>query len=78
MSIKNGIPEVQVVETQEAIFNEPIVILGFSGPGLVGGIAVTHIIEQLEMKETAHVRSMYLPPVVVFLDGELRHPFRVY
>ncbi len=78
MSFKKEVPEVQVVETQETIFHEPIVILGFAGPGLVGGIAVTHIIELLKMKEIAHVRSRYLPPAVVFLDGELRHPFRIY
>jgi uncharacterized protein len=75
---KNEMSEVNVVETEKAVLNEPVVILGFAGPGLVGGIAVTHIIDQLKMKEIAHVRSRYLPPAVVFLDGKLRHPFRIY
>jgi uncharacterized protein len=75
---KVEIPEVKVVETDEAELNEPLVIFGFAGPGLVGGIAATHIIDQLKMKKIAHVRSRYMPPAVVFLDGQLRHPFRIY
>jgi uncharacterized protein len=30
------------------------------------------------MDEVAHVRSKYLPSAAVFLDGRLRHPFRIY
>jgi uncharacterized protein len=30
------------------------------------------------MNELAHVRSKYTPPAVVFIDGELRYPFRIY
>lgn len=72
------IPEVKVVETEEAELKDPLVILGFAGAGLVGGIAVSHIIDQLDMREIAHVKSRYMPPAVVFMEGKLRHPFRVY
>jgi len=30
------------------------------------------------MEEIAHVRSKYMPSAAVFLDGRLRHPFRIY
>jgi uncharacterized protein len=70
--------EAQVVETDKAELVDPLVILGFAGAGLVGGIAVTHIIDQLKMKKIAHVQSRYLPPAVVFMEGQLRHPFRIY
>jgi uncharacterized protein len=70
--------ESEVVETRTVDLKEPLVILGFTGPGLVGDIAVTHIIDQLHMEKIAHVRSRYMPPVVVFIDGKLRHPFRIY
>lgn len=72
------IPEVEIVETEKAELKEPLVILGFAGAGLVGGIAVSYIIDQLGMKKIAHVRSKYMPPAVVFMDGKLRHPFRIY
>jgi uncharacterized protein len=52
--------------------------MGFTGPGLVGNIAVTHLINRLDMDIIAHVESRYLPPAVVFIDGLLRHPFRIY
>lgn len=78
MSRKSGISEVNVVETEKPELKKPLVILGFAGAGLVGGIAVTHIIDQLKMEKIAHVRSRYMPPAVVFMDGELRHPFRIY
>ncbi|MFW6117354.1 MAG: proteasome assembly chaperone family protein [Thermoproteota archaeon] len=78
MTSANQIPEVKVVETEEVEMNEPLVILGFAGSGLVGGIAVSHIIDQLDMQEIAHVKSMYMPPAVVFMEGKLRHPFRIY
>jgi len=78
MNSKTETSEVNIVETEKIELNKPLVVLGFAGPGLVGGIAVTHIIEQLKMKKIAHVRSRYLPPAVVFIDGKLRNPFRIY
>jgi uncharacterized protein len=78
VSKKSATAEVEVVETNTVELNEPLVLLGFTGPGLVGGIAVTHIINQLQMTKIAHVRSKYMPPAVVFIDGQLRHPFRIY
>jgi uncharacterized protein len=53
-------------------------ILGFAGAGLVGGIAVNHIVEQLEMEKIAHVRSRFIPPAVIFSEGQLQYPFRIY
>ncbi|MFP3985275.1 MAG: proteasome assembly chaperone family protein [Candidatus Bathyarchaeia archaeon] len=73
-----GTLEVKVVETDKVEFEKPLVILGFAGAGLVGGIAVSHIIDQLGMKKIAHVQSRYLPPAVVFMEGKLKHPFRIY
>jgi len=69
------VPEVEVIEHQKVDLQDPLVVLGFAGHGLVGGIAVSHIIDQLKMKEIAHVRSRYIPPAVVFMDGKLRHAF---
>ena len=78
MPRKSFAGDVDIVETRMIELKEPLVVLGFAGAGLVGGIAVTHIIDQLRMKEFAHVRSRFLPPSVVFMNGELRHPFRIY
>mgnify|MGYP003332108877 CR=1 FL=1 len=71
-------PEAEVFETGKIKLNSPIVFAGFVGAGLVGPLAVNHIIEKMEMKEIGVLRSKYLPPSTVFLRGRLRHPFRFY
>jgi predicted ATP-grasp superfamily ATP-dependent carboligase len=78
LSRRSEIPEVDIVETEKVELKEPLLIFGFVGAGLVAQIAVNQIIDQLNMKEIAHVRSRYIPPSVVFIDGKLKHPFRVY
>ncbi|MEM2866680.1 MAG: proteasome assembly chaperone family protein [Candidatus Hadarchaeales archaeon] len=72
------LPEAEVVETKKVEPNRPLLVLGFIGPGLVGSIAVSHLVRELKMEEIAHLRSRYLPPVAVFLEGRLHHPFRIY
>ena len=72
------VPEVEIIETEKMELGKPTIILGFTGPGLIGCIAVAHLIEQLGMTEVAHIRSRHLPPAVVFIDGRLRSPFRIY
>ncbi len=57
---------------------DAIMIVGVANAGLVGSIAANHIIEKLKMIEVAHVDSATFPPVSVFMDGILKHPFRIY
>lgn len=71
-------PDAEVFEHKKIELNNPIIFAGFVGAGLVGPIAINHIIEQLDMKEIGVMRSKYLPPSTVFMRGRLRHPFRFY
>ncbi|MCE9652141.1 MAG: PAC2 family protein [Nitrosarchaeum sp.] len=71
-------PEAEIFEIKKTELNSPIIFAGFVGAGLVGPLAVNHIIEQLKMEEIGLMRSKYLPPSTVFMNGRLRHPFRVY
>src|SRR5207245_5839967 len=70
--------EAEVYEIKKVKLNSPIVFAGFVGAGLVGPIAVGYMIEKLKMKEIGYMRSKYLPPATVFIQGRLRHPFRFY
>ncbi len=74
----NGFPEAEVFEIKKLKLNNPIIFAGFVGAGLVGPLSVGHIIEKLGMKEIGYLRSKYLPPSTVFIQGRLRHPFRFY
>jgi uncharacterized protein len=67
-----------IIHDEEIQFDQPLVIAGFSGAGIVGAIAVKHIIESLEMKEIGYICSALIPPVTVFMDGILRHPYRIH
>lgn len=53
------------------------VIVGFPGMGLAGAIAAQHISEKLELETIGFVEGTVIPPIAVFLDGFLRHPYRI-
>ena len=71
-------PEAEVFEIKKTNLSSPIIFAGFVGAGLVGPLAISHIIEELKMEEIGLMRSRYLPPSTVFMKGRLRHPFRFY
>ena len=71
-------PEAEVFEIKKKELKNPIIFAGFVGAGLVGPVAINHIIDKLEMEEIAVMRSKYLPPSTVFMKGRLRHPFIFY
>ena len=71
-------PEAEVFEVKNVELKNPIIFAGFVGAGLVGPVAINHIIAELDMQEIAVMRSRYLPPSTVFMRGRLRHPFRFY
>ena len=75
---KGVFPEAEVFEIKKVNYNSPIVFAGFVGAGLAGPLSVGYIIEKLKMQEVAYMRSKYLPPSTVFIQGRLRHPFRFY
>ena len=76
--MQKSFPEAEVFETKKIDLKSPIIFAGFVGAGLVGPLAINHIIEKLEMKEIGVMRSRFLPPSTVFMRGRLRHPFRFY
>jgi uncharacterized protein len=77
LSIEN-IPEIEIKETNKIDLKNPLILTGFSGPGLIGLIANRHIIDQLNMNEIGYIRTKHIRPAVVFIDGILKHPFRIY
>ena len=75
---KGDFPDAEVFEVKKIEYNSPIVFAGFVGAGLAGPLAVGYIIEKLNLEEVGYMRSKYLPPSTVFIQGRLRHPFRFY
>ena len=71
-------PDNQVYEIKKTVLKSPIIFAGFVGAGLVGPLSVGYIIDKLKMQEIGYLRSKHLPPSTVFMQGRLRHPFRLY
>ncbi|MGC8935932.1 MAG: proteasome assembly chaperone family protein [Candidatus Methanomethylicaceae archaeon] len=69
---------VSIIETTEIKAKNPVLMCGLPDVGLVGIIAVSHIIKGLEMKEVAHIDSDIFPPIVVFHQGIPTYPLRIY
>ena len=76
--MQSNIPEAEIYETEKNKLKNPTIFVGFVGAGLVGTIAIDHMINELNMKEIGFLRSKHLPPSTVFMQGRLRHPFRIY
>jgi uncharacterized protein len=76
--LQANIPEAEIYETGKNNLKNPTIFVGFVGAGLAGTIAIDHMINELGMKEVGFLRSKHLPPSTVFMQGRLRHPFRIY
>ncbi len=76
--MQSNIPEAEIYEVGKNKLKNPTIFVGFVGAGLVGTIAIDHMINELNMKEVGFLRSKHLPPSTVFMQGRLRHPFRIY
>ena len=76
--MQSNIPEAEIYETKKNKLKNPTIFVGFVGAGLVGTISIDHMINELDMKEIGFLRSKHLPPSAVFMQGRLRHPFRIY
>ena len=76
--MQSNIPEAEIYEIGKNKLKNPTIFVGFVGAGLVGTIAIDHMINELDMKEIGFLRSKHLPPSTVFMQGRLRHPFRIY
>ena len=76
--MQSNIPEAEIYEIGKNRLKNPTIFVGFVGAGLVGTIAIDHMINELDMKEIGFLRSKHLPPSAVFMQGRLRHPIRIY
>src|SRR5919106_4661230 len=70
-------PLAKVIQKKRRL-DSPILIAGFPGPGLVGSISTSYIINRLHMEQIACVESEFIIPGVIYAEGKLRHPFRLY
>lgn len=68
---------VEIIEKKTPDENSTV-ILAFPDVGLVGLIAVKHMVKELDMEEIGHVSSEEFPPVTVVHGKRPSHPIRIY
>ncbi|AKH97049.1 proteasome assembly chaperone family protein [Halanaeroarchaeum sulfurireducens] len=74
----NDVDPATFEELAELPANEPTLIEGLPGHGLVASIAVDQLTQQLDLEHHGNIYADEFPPVVTFEDGMVRDPVRVY
>jgi len=70
--------EVKIIEKKE-IPSSAVMLFGFPDVGLVGVIAASHLISELEnIEEVAYMDSKLLPPLIVLHEGLPHSPIRIF
>ncbi len=64
--------------TKPLSLENPVIVEGFPGIGLVGNIASQHLIDELEMEYIGSMESKYFPPIAVLFNGIINMPVRIY
>lgn len=69
-----------VVPVADVDLDDPVLVEGLPGVGLVGKIATDHVIEQLDMEYVATVECEGIPQVAIYDEDErgVQPPVRIY
>jgi uncharacterized protein len=69
--------EVKIVEKGKIAVGTTM-LFGFPDVGLVGVIAASHLIEEMNLTEVAYLDSVRLPPLIVLHEGLPHSPIRIF
>lgn len=69
---------IEIVELEKVPKKRRVAVTGFAGAGSVGNAALMHAVRSMGFKQVAYVRGDLMPPLMVLVEGEPRHGFRVY
>jgi uncharacterized protein len=69
--------DVIIIERQK-IPSGVTMLFGFPDVGLVGVIAASHMISELNLREVAYLDSKLLPPLIVLHEGLPHSPIRIF
>lgn len=64
--------------TKDVSFDNPVVVEGFPGVGLVGHIAATYLVSQLNLPEIGYIRTDLIPQIAMVFKGQVMAPMRIY
>jgi len=70
--------DITIIETKDIDVENPIIIEGVPDVGLVGSIAVSHMVIEQNFEEVGYVDSDLLPPVMVVHEKKVLNPIRLF
>jgi predicted ATP-grasp superfamily ATP-dependent carboligase len=69
---------IEIVELEKVPEKRRVAVTGFAGAGSIGNAALMHAVRSMGFRQVAHVRGDLMPPLMILVEGEPRHGFRVY
>ena len=74
----NTSEDITIIETKKIDVNGPIIIEGVPDMGLVGSIAVSHMVLEQNFEEVGYIKSELFPPVMVVHERKVLNPVRIF
>lgn len=74
----NSSEEITIIETKKIDVDNPIIVEGVPDMGLVGSIAVSHMILQQKFEEVGYIKSDLFAPVMVVHERKVLNPVRIF
>ncbi len=71
-------PDVDIIEHTPLKKGDYKVVLGFAGAGFIGNTAAMFSARSKGFKLVAHLRSSYVPPMTLIIEGNPTPSFRIY
>lgn len=69
--------DVEIIETTQVKKGNYKAILGFAGAGFIGNTAVNFVSRSKNFRQIAHIRSPYVFPLTLIVNGNLEPSFRI-
>jgi predicted ATP-grasp superfamily ATP-dependent carboligase len=69
---------IEIVELAEVSEKKRIAVTGFAGAGSIGNTAIMHGVRSEGYRQVAYVHGDLMPPLMILVQGQPRHGFRVY
>ena len=70
--------EIAIIETKKIDMDNPIIIEGVPDIGLVGSIAVSHMVAEQNFEEVGYIKSDLFLPVMVVHGRKVLNPVRIF
>jgi predicted ATP-grasp superfamily ATP-dependent carboligase len=73
-----SLSDVSIIETISVKKKNYTALIGFAGAGFIGNTALMYAVRSKNYKQVGYVKSVQVPPMMLFVEGEPYPSFRIY